>query len=71
MPRSLSPATVSHALYPVPEHLKTALLLELIRHAGGGSVLVFTRTKHRAKRLAQKIQAAGRPPANSCSTPDR
>ncbi|MDD5657758.1 MAG: DEAD/DEAH box helicase, partial [Elusimicrobia bacterium] len=52
-------ATVSHALYPVPEHLKTELLLELIRRAGTGSVLVFTRTKHRAKRLGAKLQDAG------------
>ena len=51
--------TVSHALYPVREHLKTELLLELIRRAGAGSVLVFTRTKHRAKRLGGRIQGAG------------
>ncbi|OGS41261.1 MAG: RNA helicase [Elusimicrobia bacterium RIFOXYD12_FULL_66_9] len=52
-------ATVTHALYPVIEHLKTPLLLELIRRAGSESILVFTRTKHRAKRIAQKVQEAG------------
>ena len=52
-------ATVTHALYPVVEHLKTPLLLELIRRAGSESILVFTRTKHRAKRIAQKVQEAG------------
>ncbi|OGS01394.1 MAG: RNA helicase [Elusimicrobia bacterium RBG_16_66_12] len=52
-------ATVTHALYPAPEHLKTPLLLELIRRAGSESILVFTRTKHRAKRVAQKVQEAG------------
>ena len=43
-------ATVSHALYPVAQHLKTPLLLELLRHTDTESVLIFTRTKHRAKR---------------------
>jgi ATP-dependent RNA helicase RhlE len=52
-------ATVSHALYPVVEHLKTPLLLELIRRAGSESILVFTRTKHRAKKVAGKVSEAG------------
>ncbi|HAM36165.1 MAG TPA: RNA helicase [Elusimicrobia bacterium] len=51
--------TVSHALYPVNEHLKTALVLELLRPAHMESVLIFTRTKHRAKRLGLKLKAAG------------
>ncbi len=51
--------TVTHALYPVKEHLKTELLLELIRRAGAGAILVFTRTKHRAKKIGQKVAAAG------------
>ena len=50
--------TVSHFLYPVDEHLKTPLLVELLKRTGG-SVLVFTRTKHRAKRLDQRLQKAG------------
>lgn len=52
-------ATVTHALYPVPQHLKTSLLLELLKHTGSGPVLVFTRTKHKAKRLAQQLERAG------------
>jgi len=52
-------STVSHALYPVEPHLKTALLLELLRHTDTGSVLVFTRTKHRAKRIGQQLEKAG------------
>jgi len=52
-------ATVTHALYPVVEHLKTPLLLELIRRAGSESILVFTKTKHRAKRVAEKVKNAG------------
>jgi ATP-dependent RNA helicase RhlE len=52
-------STVAHALYPVDQHLKTALLLELLRHTDTESVLVFARTKHRAKRLGQQLEKAG------------
>jgi ATP-dependent RNA helicase RhlE len=52
-------STVTHALYPVDQHLKTALLLELLRHTDTGSVLIFTRTKHRAKRLGQQLEKSG------------
>jgi ATP-dependent RNA helicase RhlE len=52
-------ATVSHALYPVEPHLKTALLLELLRKTDTESVLVFTRTKHRARRLGEQLARAG------------
>jgi ATP-dependent RNA helicase RhlE len=51
--------TVAHALYPIPQHLKTALLLALLPRLDAGSVLVFTRTKHRAKRLGQQLERAG------------
>lgn len=51
--------TVSHALYPVAQHLKTALLLKLLGNTNPRSVLVFTRTKHRAKSLGNKLAAAG------------
>lgn len=51
--------TVSHALYPVAQHLKTALLFELLRHTDTESVLIFTRTKHRAKRVGQQLEKAG------------
>jgi ATP-dependent RNA helicase RhlE len=51
--------TVSHALYPVAQHLKTALLLKLLGNTKPRSVLVFTRTKHRAKSLGNKLVAAG------------
>ncbi len=52
-------STVSHALYPIDQHLKTALLLELLRHTDTESILVFTRTKYRAKRLGQQLEKAG------------
>ncbi|MEE4265155.1 MAG: DEAD/DEAH box helicase [Desulfobacteraceae bacterium] len=51
--------TVSHALYPVSQQLKTALLLKLLGNTHTRSVLVFTRTKHRAKSLGKKLVAAG------------
>jgi len=46
---------VSHALYPVASHLKGALLVELLRRNETGPVLVFTRTKHAATRLAERL----------------
>ena len=51
--------TFSHAFYPVAQHLKTALLLRLMKSTDAKSVLVFTRTKYRAKTLARKLGAAG------------
>lgn len=53
------PVSVSHALYPVEQHLKTALLMELLKHTDTDSVLIFTRTKHRAKRLGEQLENAG------------
>jgi ATP-dependent RNA helicase RhlE len=51
--------TVTHALYPVPAHLKSALLIELLKRTDTNSVLVFTRTKYRAQKVAAQIQRAG------------
>ncbi|MEI7643655.1 MAG: DEAD/DEAH box helicase [Chloroflexales bacterium] len=51
--------TITHAIYPVVPHRKTALLLDLLHKADTGSVLVFTRTKHRANRLLQQIAREG------------
>jgi ATP-dependent RNA helicase RhlE len=56
---SLPANTVTHAIYPVAQHLKTPLLLELLHKTDTDSVLVFTRTKHRATRLAQQVARAG------------
>src|SRR3990172_155974 len=57
--RTMPATTVSHALYPIKKHLKTELLKELLRNTDTGSVLVFTRTKHRAERVAQQLVRAG------------
>jgi ATP-dependent RNA helicase RhlE len=51
--------TVTHALYPVPAHLKSALLIELLKQTSTESVLVFTRTKYRAQKVAHQINRAG------------
>lgn len=51
--------TVTHALYPVPSHLKSALLIKILKQIDSDSVLVFTRTKHRADKVARQIAHAG------------
>jgi ATP-dependent RNA helicase RhlE len=52
-------AGITHAVYPVAQNQKTSLLTLLLRTPGLNSVLVFTRTKHRADRLADQLQARG------------
>ncbi len=51
--------TVAHALYPVPPHLKSKLLIELLKRTDTNSVLIFTRTKYRAQKVSQQILRAG------------
>lgn len=48
--------TVTHALYPVGERMKTRMLMALLEKEATGRVLVFTRTKHRARRVAQDLE---------------
>src|SRR5438094_2011907 len=51
--RQSAPAVgITQAAYPVPQDLKAPLLLELLQRKILQQALVFTRTKHRAKRLA-------------------
>ena len=50
---------ITQAAYPVAEHLKGPLLRHLLRHTEMPLVLVFTRTKHSARRLAKTIDADG------------
>ncbi len=57
--RTVPATTVSHALYPVKQHLKTALLKALLSKTKTEAVLIFTRTKHRAERVAQQLAKAG------------
>jgi len=48
--------TVSHALYPVSQGLKKKLLLATLQQTATGRVLIFTRTKHRARGLARDLE---------------
>jgi len=57
--RSAPAVGITQAAYPVAEHLKSALLRYLLRHTDMPSVLVFTRTKNSARRLARTIAADG------------
>jgi ATP-dependent RNA helicase RhlE len=51
--RKSAPAVgITQAVYPVAQDVKSSLLLELIKRGDMKSALVFTRTKHRANRLA-------------------
>jgi len=54
-------STVSHAIYPVEQHLKTSLLMKILGSTSMESVLVFTRTKDRATRVAKQMKNAGFP----------
>jgi ATP-dependent RNA helicase RhlE len=57
--RTVPATTVSHALYPVKQHLKMALLKELLGKTKTESVLIFTRTKRCAERVAQQLAKVG------------
>ncbi len=50
---------ITQAVYPVREELKRYLLLELLRRDAIRSAIVFTRTKHRANRLADFLDKHG------------
>jgi ATP-dependent RNA helicase RhlE len=58
--RKSAPAVgIRQAIYPVREELKAALFVELMRRGDIGNVIVFTRTKHRANRLAEHLTKEG------------
>src|SRR6185295_17137830 len=52
-------STIDHALYRVDGDDKMRLLERILAEDGFVSAIVFTRTKHRAKRLAQQLDRAG------------
>jgi ATP-dependent RNA helicase RhlE len=57
---SMTPVdTVSHALYPVPDDRRKELLVAMLQRTSTGRVLVFTRTKHRARNLADHMKKHG------------
>ena len=57
--RAAPPVGITHAIYPVPQHLKPALLVRLLQKGDIRDALVFTRTKHRANRLAAHLAQHG------------
>jgi ATP-dependent RNA helicase RhlE len=58
--RQSTPAVgITQAVYPVASELKSSLLVELLRRGDIRSVIVFTRTKHRANRLAEFLTRNG------------
>src|SRR5437016_1425006 len=60
--RKAAPAVgITHAVYPVAQELKSALLVALLARNDVPQALVFTRTKHRANRLAQFLDRHGVP----------
>ncbi len=52
------PESIRQQLYPVPKHLKTALLMELLKGEDVDSALIFTRTKQEADILTRKLREA-------------
>jgi len=56
---SAPPVGITQAAYPVPQDLKAPLLMELLRRNILRQALVFTRTKHRANRLADFLVQQG------------
>ncbi len=58
--RKPAPAVgITQAVYPVPQDLKSALLVTLLKRGEMREALVFTRTKHRANRLADHLARHG------------
>ncbi|HET7747671.1 MAG TPA: DEAD/DEAH box helicase [Vicinamibacteria bacterium] len=57
--RSAPAVGITQAVYPVPAELKSALLVELLKRGDVRSVIAFTRTKHRANRLADYLARQG------------
>ena len=57
--RSLPAVGITQAIYPVRQDLKPALLLALLQRDDVTQALVFTRTKHRANRLAEQLVKRG------------
>ncbi len=57
--KTAAPAAIQQMLLTVPEHLKTQAVQTLLRGEEMDSVLIFTRTKHRADRLAKTLTRAG------------
>ena len=60
-PKSAPAVGITQAVYPVPRASKPALLLGLLERDVVADAIVFTRTKHRANRLAEFLERRGVP----------
>ena len=60
MQRQAAPASgITQAVYPVPQELKPVLVVHLLTRGTMTQALIFTRTKHRANRLADFLVRSG------------
>ncbi|MEW6187460.1 MAG: DEAD/DEAH box helicase [Thermodesulfobacteriota bacterium] len=58
-PKPTTAAQITQVAYPVAQELKSTLLLALLKQSATKSILAFTRTKHRANRLADFLEKNG------------
>jgi ATP-dependent RNA helicase RhlE len=58
-PKPQAAAGITQVAYPIPQEMKSNLLLALLNQSQTKSVLAFTRTKHRANRLADFLEKKG------------
>lgn len=58
-PKNSTAETVQQIVYPVDKKQKTKLLIHLVNEHGWNQVLVFSRTKHGANKIAAKLIEAG------------
>ena len=58
-PQTRPAAGITQAVYPVPRALKTDLLDTILRRTPTDGVIVFTRTKRGAERLARQLEKRG------------
>ena len=72
MQRQSAPASgITQAVYPVAQELKPALAVHLLTRGTMTQALIFTRTKHRANRLADFLVRSGVKPSGSTGTARR
>ncbi len=57
--RTSAAVGITHAIYPVPAHLKADLLPAVLKDLGSKSVVVFTRTRRRADKLEKLLKSYG------------
>ena len=57
---TIAPAkTVTHSLYPTTDKMKKRMIQALLDHTATGQVMIFTRTKRRARFLSEDLDKTG------------